>query len=94
MRLTATALLCLAITSSAFADGLAVAPADTTASVIAAQKGKRITLRLRSGEEITGLVRNASDRLVVLGQVSGRELFDAAVPVDAVEAVLVRVQTQ
>lgn len=94
MRLTATALLCLAIATSAFADGLAVAPADTTASVIAAQKGKRVTLRLRSGEELAGVVRNASDRLVVLGQVSGREYFDAAVPVDAIEAVLIRVQAQ
>lgn len=94
MRLTATALLCLAIATSAVADGLAVAPADTTASVVAAQKGKRITLRLRSGEELTGVVHNASDRLVVLGELSGREYFDAAVPVDAIEAVLARVQPQ
>ena len=67
-----------------------VLPADTTASFVVAQKGKRVTLRLASGQELTGVVREATDRLVVLGEVTGREFFDAVVPTHAIEAVLVR----
>lgn len=49
-----------------------------------------VTLRLRSGQELTGTVREATGRLVVLGALSGREFFDAVVPLEAVEAVLIR----
>ena len=94
MRLALTVLVCVVLATAAFAQGLTVAPADTTQSVIAAQKGKRITVRLRSGQELSGVVRDSSDRLLVLGEVSGREFFDAAVPIDAIEAVLVRTRQQ
>jgi hypothetical protein len=40
------------------------------------------------------VVRDSSDRLLVLGEVSGREFFDAAVPIVAIEAVLVRTRQQ
>jgi hypothetical protein len=35
-------------------------------------------------------VREATGKLVVLGALSGREFFDAAVPIEKIEAVLVR----
>ena len=89
-----TALVCVVLATGAFAQGFTIAPADTTRSVIAAQKGKRITVRLRSGQELTGLVRDSSDRLLILGEVSGREFFDAAVPIDAIEAILIRTRQQ
>lgn len=79
-------------TAPAFAQELGIAGADTAQSVIAAQKGKRITLRLRSGQELTGVVRDANAKLVVLGALQGREFFDAAIPLDSVEAVLVRIK--
>ena len=56
----------------------------------AAHKGKRVTLRLRSGQEVSGTVRSSSEKLVVLEAVSGREFFDAVIPVDAIEAIFVR----
>jgi len=90
MRLLVIALACLAIGMQASAQGVTVSAADTTQSVIAAQKGKRITVRLRSGQELSGTVRESSDRLVVLEGITGREFFDAVVPVDAIEAVLIR----
>lgn len=90
MRLAAIAALCAALAAPAQAQGLSVSAADTTASVLAAQKGKRVTLRLRSGQEIAGTVREATERVVVLDALAGREFFDAVVPIDAVEAVLVR----
>ncbi len=81
-----TALAC----SNATAQELAVSQSDTVQTVTAAQKGKRITLRLRSGQELTGTVKEATPRLVVLAGIQGREFFDAAVPVEMIEAVLVR----
>lgn len=80
--------LCSAVCASA--QGVTVAGFDTVQSVVAAQKGKRVTLRLRSGQELTGTLRDATDRLAVLGELAGREFFDAVVPIEAVEAVIVR----
>jgi hypothetical protein len=94
MRQVVVAVLCLALGAPAHAQGLTVSATDTTRTVIAAQKGKRVTLRLRSGQELTGTVREASEKLVVLEALTGREFFDAVVPLEAVEAVLVRTRTQ
>ena len=83
-----TALGCAA-TTAASAE-LRVAATDSVETVLAAQRDKRVTVRLRSGQEITGTVRNVNGKLVQLGAVTGREFFDAVVPLEAVEAVLVR----
>lgn len=91
MRLLVVAALCLGI-AHASAQGVTVTPKDTIPSIVTAQKGKRVTLRLRSGQEITGVVREASERLVVIGELTGREFFDAVVPIEAIEAVIVRVK--
>lgn len=69
---------------------LRVGAGDTVQSVLAAQKGARVTVRVRSGQELTGVVREVNARVVQLGALSGREFFDAVVPLDAVDAVLVR----
>ena len=79
-----------AFASFAQAQEVGIAASDTTQSVLVAQKGKRVTVRLRSGQEMTGLVRDANAKLVVLGAVSGREFFDAVIPLEHVEAVLIR----
>jgi hypothetical protein len=63
---------------------------ESVESVLNAQKGKRVIVRLRSGQEITGTVRAVTGRLVQLGAVIGKEFFDAVVPLEAVDAVLVR----
>lgn len=63
---------------------------DSVETVLAAQKDKRVTLRLRSGQEITGTVRLVTSKLVQLGAIGGKEFFDAVVPVAAVEAVIIR----
>ncbi len=91
MRLLNLTLVSLAILAGpALAQPLAVTAKDTTQSVVAAHKGKRVTLRLRSGQELSGVVKEASERLVVLAELSGREFFDAAIPLEAIEAVIVR----
>ncbi|MCB1906848.1 MAG: hypothetical protein KDH15_05710 [Rhodocyclaceae bacterium] len=91
MRALAAIAFTLAATHAA-AQAVTISPADTTQSFIAAHKGQRVMLRLRSGQELSGKIRDSSERLLVLGEVSGREFFDAVIPIDAVEAVLVRVR--
>ena len=63
---------------------------DTVQSILAAQKGQRVTVRVHSGQEITGVVREVTARVVQLGAVSSKEFFDAVVPLEAVDAVYVR----
>jgi hypothetical protein len=74
----------------AAAQDLAIKATDTVQSVLAAQKGKRVTVRLSGGQELTGTLREVTDKLVVLGALQSREFFDAAIPLERVEAVLVR----
>ena len=69
---------------------LQVGANDTVEAVLRAQKDKRITVRLRSGQELTGVVRMSNARVVQLGAITGREFFDAVVPLDAIDAVLIR----
>jgi hypothetical protein len=76
--------------NGAWAAELKVAPADNVESVLAAQKGKRVTVKLRSGQETTGTVTMVSPKLVQLSSVAGKEFFDAVVPLEAIEAVFVR----
>jgi hypothetical protein len=71
---------------------LTVASSDTLQSLLVAQKGKTVTLRLSGGQELTGVVREATTTLVVLGSLSGREFFDAAIDLAKVEALIVRNQ--
>ena len=92
MRIAISTLLLAALLAvpSAFAQELKVASTATVESLATAQKGKRITVRTRSGQELTGVVREVTPRFVHLGALAGREFFDAVVSLDAVEAVIVR----
>jgi len=89
---TALAVLAFALLPalSAQAQELSVGASDTVQSILAARKGKPVTVRLSGGQELTGTVREATAKLVVLGGLAGREFFDAAVPLEKIEAVLVR----
>jgi len=90
-RMFSAALVALALACAAPAHAqLQVGANDTIESVLRAQKDKRVTLRLRSGQEMTGVVRVSNARVVQLGALTGREFFDAVVPLEAIDAVLVR----
>lgn len=88
--LIAAAALAALCAGSAHAQEVTVSPNDTVQSVLAAKKGKRVTVRLRSGQELTGVMRDATSKLVVIGAVTGREFFDAVIPLENIDAVLVR----
>jgi len=80
----------LAAGTPSFAAELEVGAGDSVESVLKAQSGKRVTLRMRSGQEISGTVRTVNGKLVQIGAVSGREFFDAVVPLESIDAVLIR----
>jgi molybdopterin-binding protein len=69
---------------------LQVGAGDTVESVLRAQKDKRVTLRLRSGQELTGMLKASNARVAHLAAITGREFFDAVVPLEAIDAVLIR----
>lgn len=54
------------------------------------REGKSTTLLLTSGTELTGTVSKVGNNSVRLSELSGKEFFDAVVPLDKVEAVLIR----
>jgi len=86
------ALFTTALASTSVASGAEVklGANDSLQTVLAAQKGTRVTVRLRSGQEFAGIVRESNSRVVQLGSLGGKEFFDAVIPLDAVEAVFFR----
>lgn len=80
----------ISIPLTSLADPLAVDSADSVASLLGKYKGKRVSIRVSSGDELTGSVGEVTDKLVVLHELSGREFFDAAVNIEKISAIIVR----
>jgi ABC-type enterochelin transport system substrate-binding protein len=81
---------CLALSLPAYGQDLSFGPGDSVQSLLSSQRGKTVTVRTSGGQELTGKVRDANQRMVVLTGLSGREFFDAAIPLEKIEAVLIR----
>jgi len=90
LRLLALAAGCAFAPGFASAQPLVVNADDSIEKLLAAQKGKRVTVKLGPNDELTGVVRSVSPNVVHLGELAGRELFDAAVDIRQVRAVIVR----
>ena len=67
-----------------------IGPRDTVETILVGYKDKRVTIRLGSGQELTGTVKTITPKMLHLGAIAGRELFDAFVPLDQVEVILIR----
>ena len=74
----------------AIAEPLSISSDDSIQSVLSAQKDKRVTLRLKSGNELSGTVGEVNDNIVHLKQLSGKEFYDAAVAIKGILAVEIR----
>lgn len=64
----------------------------TMREVLSEYTGKRVVLRLQSGDEIEGTVTMVGNSLLHLAKLSGREFFDAVVSIDKISAVRMRVR--
>ena len=87
---------CVAAPSIAVAQDarLEVKDGDSLKSVLERQVGKRVSLVMASGPELTGVVVKVGANVVHLGELGGREFFDAAVSLDRISAVVVRVRSR
>lgn len=70
--------------------GLAPQAADTVATILGRQVGQKVELRLESGASIAGKVESVGDNVVHLSNLVGLELYEAAVVIDDVSAVVTR----
>ncbi len=57
-------------------------------STLEALKKKPVTLRLGTGEEITGTVAEIGDNAVLISGLSGKDFYDALVLFDSISAVI------
>jgi hypothetical protein len=73
---------------------LEVKDGDSLKSVLERHVGKRVSLVMGAGPELTGVVVKVGANVVHLGELGGREFFDAAVSLDRVHAVVVRVRSR
>lgn len=60
--------------------------------ILVENTGKRVALRLASGEEIEGTVTMVGNSLVHISKLSGKEFYDAVVSIDKVTAIRMRVR--
>jgi hypothetical protein len=73
---------------------LDVKEGDSLKSVLERHVGKRVSLVMGAGPELTGVVVKVGANVVHLGELGGREFFDAAVSLDRINAVVIRVRTR
>lgn len=70
-----------------------VHPKDTMHEILTQQAGKTVELRMRSGEKIAGKLETVGDKVVHLSQLQDADFYDAAIAIDAIAAVVVRVRS-
>ena len=83
-------LFCIGWMQASVAEDITIKAGDTLQSLLETQKGKKITVRLSSGEELTGRVKTVGKDLLQLGELSGKEFFDAIIDVTKISAMIVR----
>lgn len=66
---------------------------DTIEHFLTGQKGRRVTVRLGSGEDLTGTVREVTGPLVHLSDLAGPAFADAVIVTKSIAAVLVGART-
>lgn len=67
-------------------------PSETMREVLAENTGKRVSLRLESGEEIEGTVTMVGNSLAHISRLAGKEFYDAVVSIDKISAVRMKVR--
>ncbi len=78
--------------SSADRDRFRLHAADTIKSSLERQIGQEVGVKLLCGEEVSGTVSKIGDLLIHLSALEGREHYDAAIRLDQISAVIVRVR--
>ena len=74
--------------------GLDVNEPSWAARTLERQMGKRVKLKLRSGQELEGTVTKVGTHAVHVAQLAGMDFYDAAVRLDDVSAVIVKARNK
>ncbi|OGT33279.1 MAG: hypothetical protein A2W28_05165 [Gammaproteobacteria bacterium RBG_16_51_14] len=82
----------VAFTVASRADPVTISSGDTIQKVLSAQTGKKVSVIIKSGEELTGTVTTVTDELTHLGELAGKEFYDAIVVNSNIAAIIVRVK--
>jgi hypothetical protein len=73
---------------------LEVNDADTVKVVLERHLGKRLAVVLSTGQEMSGMVATVTRDVLHLSELAGREFYDAVVPLDRINAVVIRVRSR
>jgi hypothetical protein len=86
--------LLIMFTSASFAaePKFQIQAADAIQNILDREVGQRVSVKLDCGEELSGTVVRVGDWVVHLSALSGREFYDAAIRLDQISAVIVRVR--
>lgn len=89
--------LLLTVSNPAFADddkstekGIQVQGTNFMLVTLQNLTGKKVTLHLTGGEELTGTLHTVGQSAVHLTELQGKEFFDALVKIDQIAAIIVR----
>ncbi len=61
--------------------------------ILTSYVGKRVALRMDSGEELEGIITTVGDQLVHVAKLSKRDFYDAVVRIDKINAVIFRARS-
>ncbi|MGC4098364.1 MAG: hypothetical protein QM706_14715 [Nitrospira sp.] len=67
---------------------------DVLKSALEQQAGKRVKLKLESGQDLEGKVAKVGSHAVRFAELTGMEFFDATVKLEDIAAVIVKVRTK
>lgn len=71
---------------------LELKPSAAMNDFLAENAGKRVVLRLGSGDEIEGTVVQVGKTLVHVSRLAGKEYYDAVISIDKISAVRIRMR--
>jgi len=67
--------------------------ASTVKDVLMENIGKRVIVRMDTGDNLEGTVNKVGDSLVHISKISGRDFYDAVVRMDKISAVIFKVRS-
>lgn len=83
---------CLAIDVGAQESKIEIKANTSMKDVLTDNTGKRVGLRLASGEEVEGTVTTVGNYLVHISRLSGKDFYDAVVSIDKISAVRMKMR--
>jgi hypothetical protein len=66
----------------------------TMKEVLSEQIGKRVIVRMDTGDGLEGTVSKVNDSLVHLSKIAGRDFYDAVIRMDKISAIVFKVRSK